>query len=223
MASLMESFEQQYAALTAEITSKTSRLNNLSGVERKMMISQLDRQMEEAHELLEQMDLEVKGMPPASRQKYQIRLKSYVAELHLLDKEMLFYNQKARISPRDENSLRDELFEGDYVKDDQKQRLLDNTERLESSSRQLEGGYKLAVEAEQIGSQILTDLSSQRETIKKSKSRVQETNYDLGRSSRIVNGMIRGIKQQKMVLYAVAAVMLLTIVLAVYFTVRKHT
>ncbi|GIX87471.1 vesicle transport through interaction with t-SNAREs homolog 1A [Caerostris darwini] len=218
MASLMESFEQQYAALSAEITSKTSRLNNLSGIERKMLISQVDRQMEEAHELLEQMDLEVKGMPPASRQKYQIRLKSYVAELSLLDKEL-----KARISPRDENSLRDELFDGDYVKDDQKQRLLDNTERLESSSRQLEGGYKLAVEAEQIGSQILTDLSSQRETIKKSKSRVQETNYDLGRSSRIINGMIRGIKQQKMILYAVASLMFLTIVLAIYFTVRKHS
>ncbi|CAL1273029.1 unnamed protein product [Larinioides sclopetarius] len=217
MASLMESFEQQYAALSAEITSKTSRLNNLSGIERKMLISQVDRQMEEAHELLEQMDLEVKGMPPTSRQKYQIRLKSYVAELSLLDKEL-----KARTNPRDDNSLRDELFEGDYVKDDQKQRLLDNTERLESSSRQLEGGYKLAVEAEQIGSQILTDLSSQRETIKNSKSRLQETNYDLGRSSRIINGMIRGIKQQKMVLYGVAAIMLLTIVLAIYFTVRKH-
>ncbi|GBL97953.1 Vesicle transport through interaction with t-SNAREs 1A [Araneus ventricosus] len=217
MASLMESFEQQYAALSAEITSKTSRLNNLSGIERKMLISQVDRQMEEAHELLEQMDLEVKGMPPASRQKYQIRLKSYVAELSLLDKEL-----KARTNPRDDNSLRDELFEGDYVKDDQKQRLLDNTERLESSSRQLEGGYKLAVEAEQIGSQILTDLSSQRETIKTSKSRLQETNYDLGRSSRIINGMIRGIKQQKMILYGVAAIMLLTIVLGIYFTVRKH-
>ncbi|CAL1273025.1 unnamed protein product [Larinioides sclopetarius] len=221
MASLMESFEQQYAALSAEITSKTSRLNNLSGIERKMLISQVDRQMEEAHELLEQMDLEVKGMPPTSRQKYQIRLKSYVAELSLLDKELLNFD-KARTNPRDDNSLRDELFEGDYVKDDQKQRLLDNTERLESSSRQLEGGYKLAVEAEQIGSQILTDLSSQRETIKNSKSRLQETNYDLGRSSRIINGMIRGIKQQKMVLYGVAAIMLLTIVLAIYFTVRKH-
>ncbi|XP_055934658.1 vesicle transport through interaction with t-SNAREs homolog 1A-like [Argiope bruennichi] len=217
MASLMESFEQQYAALSAEITAKTSRLNNLSGIEKKMLISQVDRQMEEAHELLEQMDLEVKGMPPASRQKYQIRLKSYVAELSLLDKEL-----KARTNPRDDNSLRDELFEGDYVKDDQKQRLLDNTERLESSSRQLEGGYKLAVEAEQIGSQILTDLSSQRETIKKSKSRLQDTNYDLGRSSRIINGMIRGIKQQKMILYGVATIMLLTIVLAIYFTVRKH-
>ncbi|XP_035218465.1 vesicle transport through interaction with t-SNAREs homolog 1A-like isoform X2 [Stegodyphus dumicola] len=218
MASLMDSFEQQYATLTADITSKTSRLPNLSGVERKLLISQVERQMEEAHELLEQMDLEVKGMPPASRQKYQIRLKSYVAELSLLDKEL-----RARIVHRDENLARDELFEGDYVKDDQKQRLLDNTERLERSSRQLEGGYKLAVEAEQIGAQILTDLSSQRETIKKSKSRVQETNYDLGKSSRIVNGMIRGLKQQKMVLYAVAAVVVLSIILAIYFTIRKHS
>lgn len=31
MASLMDSFEQQYAALSAEITAKTSRLSNLSG------------------------------------------------------------------------------------------------------------------------------------------------------------------------------------------------
>uniref|UniRef100_A0A061QFV2 Vesicle transport through interaction with t-SNAREs homolog 1A n=1 Tax=Cupiennius salei TaxID=6928 RepID=A0A061QFV2_CUPSA len=218
MASLMETFEQQYAALSADITSKTSRLTDLSGVERKMLISQVERQMEEAHELLEQMDLEVKAMAPAARQKYQIRLKSYIAELSLLDKEL-----RARIVPRDESLLRDELFEGDYVKDDQKQRLLDNTERLERSSRQLEGGYKLAVEAEQMGAQILTDLSSQRDTIKKSKSRVQETNYDLGRSSRIVNGMIRGLKQQKVILYIVVAVILITVILAIYFTIRKHS
>lgn len=31
MASLMETFEQQYAALSADITSKTSRLSDLSG------------------------------------------------------------------------------------------------------------------------------------------------------------------------------------------------
>nr|XP_042895961.1 vesicle transport through interaction with t-SNAREs homolog 1A isoform X2 [Parasteatoda tepidariorum] len=187
-------------------------------IEKKMLISQVVRQMEEAHELLEQMDLEVKGMPPPSRQKYEIRLKSYVAELSLLDKEL-----KARLNPRDENALRDELFEGDYVRDDQKQCLLDNTERLERSSRQLEGGYKLAIEAEQMGAQILTDLSSQRETISKSKSRMQETNYDLSRSSRIVNGMIRGMKQQKIILYAVAAVILLTVILSIYFTIRKHS
>lgn len=218
MASLMESFEQQYGALTADITSKTSRISNLTGVEKKMLISQAERQMEEAHELLEQMDLEVKGMPHTSRQKYQIRLKSYIAELALLDKEL-----RARISFRDDASSRDELFDGDFIKDDQKQRLLDNTERLERSSRQLDGGYKLAVEAEQIGAQILTDLSSQRETIKKTKEKVHDTNYDLGKSSRILSGMIKGMRQQKVVLYAAVAIILLTIILAIYFTVRKHS
>lgn len=214
----MENFEQQYAALSADITSKTSRLSDMSGVERKLLVSQVERQMEEAQELLEQMDLEVKAMVPTSRQKYQIRLKSYVAELSLLDKEL-----RARITPRDESLMREELFEGDYVQDDQKQRLLDNTERMERSSRQLEGGYRLAIEAEQMGAQILTDLSSQRETVKKAKSRVQETNYDLSRSSRIVNGMIRGLKQQKLVLFGVGAVILLTLILAIYFTLRKHS
>ncbi|XP_054711208.1 vesicle transport through interaction with t-SNAREs homolog 1A-like [Uloborus diversus] len=214
MASLMDSFEQQYASLSADITSKTSGLMNVSGVERKMLIGQIERQLEEAHELLEQMDLEVKGTPPALRQKYRVRLDSYVADLALMDREL-----RNRVQFRGESPMGEEPFE----LDDQKQRLLEDTERLEISSRRLDGGYRLAVEAEQMGAQILTDLSSQRETIKKAKSRVQETNYDLGRSSRIVNGMIRGLMQQKVALYVVAAVILVTVALAIFFTVRKHS
>lgn len=38
--------------------------------------------------------------------------------LHSIESTVLFfYQQKARISPRDE--LRDELFDGDYIRDDQ--------------------------------------------------------------------------------------------------------
>lgn len=216
----MESFEQQYATLTAEITSKIGRIPSLSGVEKKMLISQVERHMEEAHELLEQMDLEVKGMPPSSRPKYQIRLKSYVTELSLLDKEM----QRAKVTYRDENSTREELFENEsHLQDDQKQKLLDNTERLERSSRQLQGGYKLAVEAEQIGAQILGDLHSQREVIGKARERARETNYDLGKSSRIASSMIRGLVQQRTILYLTGAVIMVTIVIGIYFTVKKHS
>ena len=38
---------------------------------------------------LEQMELEVRGLPPADRQKYQTRLKSYQAELATLEKELV--------------------------------------------------------------------------------------------------------------------------------------
>lgn len=38
MASLMETFEQQYATLYADITSKTSRLSDLSGGEFTLLL-----------------------------------------------------------------------------------------------------------------------------------------------------------------------------------------
>lgn len=58
------------------------------------------------------------------------------------------------------------------LNEEQKQRLLDNTERLERTGRQLDTGYQILLETEEIGSQVLRDLASQRETIQKSRSRV---------------------------------------------------
>lgn len=58
------------------------------------------------------------------------------------------------------------------LNEEQKQRLLDNTERLERTGRQLDTGYQILLETEEIGSQVLQDLASQRETIQKSRSRV---------------------------------------------------
>ena len=54
----------------------------------------------------------------------------------------------------------------------QRARLLDNSERIERSNRKLEQGYRIAVETEQIGAQIMEDLHSQRQTIERSRDRV---------------------------------------------------
>ena len=54
----------------------------------------------------------------------------------------------------------------------QRSRLLDNTERLERSGKRLEDGYRTCIETEQIGSQVLEDLHSQRQTIQRSRDRV---------------------------------------------------
>jgi hypothetical protein len=56
--------------------------------------------------------------------------------------------------------------------DEQKQRLLDNTERVERTGRQLSAGYRIALETEEIGTEVLRDLHSQRETIQRTRSRV---------------------------------------------------
>lgn len=55
---------------------------------------------------------------------------------------------------------------------EQKQRLLYTSERLNRSGIQLDKTYRIAVETEEIGSQVLTDLSRQRETMQSSFNRV---------------------------------------------------
>ena len=71
--------------------------------------------------------------------------------------------------------LRDSLLEngsGVSNNDEQKQRLLDNSETLERSSERLTQGYRVALETEQIGAMILNDLNNQRQTITNARDRV---------------------------------------------------
>lgn len=57
----------------------------------------------------------------------------------------VFLKKQAKVVYHDEVESREELFGEDG--EDQRTRLLDNTERLERSSRNLETGYRMAVEA----------------------------------------------------------------------------
>ncbi|KAG8431895.1 hypothetical protein GDO86_019562 [Hymenochirus boettgeri] len=90
---------------------------------------------------MEQMDLEVREIPVQSRAMFGNRMKSYKQEMSKLDTDF----KRSRIAYSDE--VRNELL-GDSGNSSESQRahLLDNSERLERSSRRLEAGYQVAVE-----------------------------------------------------------------------------
>ncbi|XP_064457384.1 vesicle transport through interaction with t-SNAREs homolog 1A-like [Ornithodoros turicata] len=219
MASLLETFEQQYAALTSEITFKIAKIPNLPSGDKVSIVSQVERNLEEAHEVLEQMELEVQRLPMTVRPKFQNRVKSYQAELVQLKKEL----HRARIAYSDDVLARDELFgDSEGLSTSERQCLLDNTESLERSTNKLKAGHRLAIETEQIGAAILTDLSAQRDTIKRAREKLKETDHDIGKSSHVLTGMIRRALQNKFILYIVVGAVLLVIVLCIYFSVRRH-
>ncbi|CAH6940586.1 Vti1a [Phodopus roborovskii] len=87
MSSDFEGYEQDFAVLTAEITSKISRVPRLPPDEKKQMVANVEKQLEEARELLEQMDLEVREIPPQSRGMYSNRMRSYKQEMGKLEAE----------------------------------------------------------------------------------------------------------------------------------------
>ncbi|XP_054378840.2 vesicle transport through interaction with t-SNAREs homolog 1A isoform X2 [Pongo abelii] len=143
MSSDFEGYEQDFAVLTAEITSKIARVPRLPPDEKKQMVANVEKQLEEAKELLEQMDLEVRDIPPQSRGMYSNRMRSYKQEMGKLETDF----KRSRIAYSDE--VRNELLGDDgNSSENQRAHLLDNTERLERSSRRLEAGYQIAVETE---------------------------------------------------------------------------
>ncbi|XP_068161259.1 vesicle transport through interaction with t-SNAREs homolog 1A isoform X3 [Antennarius striatus] len=193
MSSDFEAYEQEFGTITAEITNKIGRIPKLSGEEKTQLVLNVDKQLEEVRELLEQMDLEVREIPIQSRAMYNSRLKSYKQEGDKLEKEF----KRSRIAYSDE--VRNELLgddagssENQLIKlREERAHLLDNTEKLERSSRRLEAGYQIAVETEQVGQEILSNLHGDREKIQRARERLRETDANLGKSSRILTGMLR--------------------------------
>ncbi|XP_063291097.1 vesicle transport through interaction with t-SNAREs homolog 1A isoform X4 [Pelobates fuscus] len=186
MSAEFEGYEQDYGVLTAEITGRIGRIPRLVGDEKKQMILNVEKQLEEAKELLEQMDLEMREIPAQSRGMYSNRMRSYKQEMTKLETDF----KRSRIAYSDE--VRNELLGDDGNSSEiQRAHLLDNTERLERSSRRLEAGYQVAIETEQIGQGILENLSQDKEKIQRARERLRETDTNLGKSSRILTGMLR--------------------------------
>ncbi|KAK5881322.1 vesicle transport through interaction with t-SNAREs homolog 1A isoform X1 [Pseudochaenichthys georgianus] len=224
MSSDFEAYELDFGTITAEVTNKIGRIPKLSGEEKTQLVLNVDKQLEEVRELLEQMDLEVREIPIQSRPMYNSRLKSYKGEIEKLEKDF----KRSRIAYSDE--VRNDLLgddagssENQLIKlREERAHLLDNTEKLERSSRRLEAGYQIAVETEQVGQEILSNLHSDREKIQKARERLRETDANLGKSSRILTGMLRRIIQNRVLVFMLGAIILLTIILAIYFNLRGH-
>uniref|UniRef100_A0A673MQI3 t-SNARE coiled-coil homology domain-containing protein n=1 Tax=Sinocyclocheilus rhinocerous TaxID=307959 RepID=A0A673MQI3_9TELE len=219
MSSDFEAYEQDFGTLTAEITNKIGRIPKLAGEEKTQLVLNVDKQLEEVRELLEQMDLEVREIPIQSRGMYNSRLKSYKQEMEKLEKDFVsIKNVRNELLGDDGSSSESQLIK----LREERAHLLDNTERLERSSRRLEAGYQIAVETEQVGQEILTNLHSDREKIQRSRDRLRETDANLGKSSRILTGMLRRIIQNRVLVFILGAIILLTVVLAIYFNLRGH-
>lgn len=115
------------------------------------------------------MDLEVREIESSKRQRCRTKLDCYRAELKRLTLEYI----KARSikqSALGYDSAED--FNDVRISGDQKQRLLDNSQRLEATGRRIEDGYRVVLETQEIGNQVLQNLSEQRETIQRSRNRV---------------------------------------------------
>ncbi|KAK9887781.1 hypothetical protein WA026_000096 [Henosepilachna vigintioctopunctata] len=220
MVTLFENYEQQYSVLTADITAQIGSLAASNTKDRRQLISNIEKHVEEAQELLEQMDLEVREVETSKKQRCKTKLECYRAELKRLTLEYI----KARSIKQgalNYDSTDPDDFNDARISNDQKQKLIQNSERLERSGKKLEEGYRILVETEETGTQILQQLGEQRETIQRSRNRLRETDEEVSRASRIINTMIMRSLQQKFVLIVVGACLLIVFIFGMYLSFKK--
>ncbi|CAH8459314.1 unnamed protein product [Dicrocoelium dendriticum] len=224
MSSLFESYEKQYGNLTSEITLNLGRIPLLENGDRQKLVRDTSILFDEIRDLFEQMSLEIQELAHPTKDKCLTMLECFKAEHEKLKTEF----QRPRYAPHaktqsknlpldDDEGLREEVL----YDSDMRARLLDNTERIARSTNRLEDGVRVALQTEEIGSHILSDLGEQREKLQRSRNRLRQADADLTKSSRILTQMTRRIFQNRIVLMGTILLLILIFVVTIYLTVRQ--
>lgn len=184
---LFSNYETELKLLQAELSQKLDQIPELSGEPRKAAISQAERALEEASEMLDSMRLEKQNIPQSSKQKVNQRFRNYESDVDAAKRKLrgMQDDRSALFGKRyTDNPGQDEQLE-------QRQQLLSGTDRLERSSGRLRESQRIALETEDIGRNTLADLSRQRETIEHTRGTLLESEGYTDRSNKTLKGMAR--------------------------------
>lgn len=194
MTDLFESYTSDYKELLSSIQTHLSKtLPSQNGEARKSTLRRCEMELDEAEEILSQMDVEVQGFPQSVRNKYTVTMRGYKSDLERVASELRKQNStnNSAYNPADPfvDSNRD--VESGHANDDQRQRLLQGTATLEDGTRRLQESNRIALETEDLGADILRDLRGQREQIEHSRDTLRGADSSLDRSSKTLTKMIR--------------------------------
>ncbi|KFY15620.1 hypothetical protein V491_05617 [Pseudogymnoascus sp. VKM F-3775] len=185
---LFSSYEAELKLVQADLNQKLDQIPELSGEPRKAAISQAERALEEANELLDQMRLEKSNIPSSARTKINQRFRNHETDTDSAKRRLanLSNDRAALFGAR----YADDPNAGD-VQLEQRQQLLSGTERLDRSTQRLRDSQRLANETEDIGASTLADLHRQRHVIDHTHETLLQSEGYVDRSVKTLKGMAR--------------------------------
>jgi vesicle transport through interaction with t-SNAREs protein 1 len=221
---LFSSYETDLKLVQADLAQKLDQIPELSGEPRKAAVSQAQRAAEEADELIAQMRLEKQNIPTAVRPRVNARFRNYEHDVDSAKRRLatLADSRSALFGARGGNASTPYSDDpsGADAHYEQRQQLLNGTERLDRSTQRLRASQQLASETEAIGASTLADLHGQRETIRHAHDRLLESEGYVDRSIKTLRGMARRMATNRMITISIITVLVL-LILAVLFSKFK--
>ncbi|XP_043929999.1 vesicle transport through interaction with t-SNAREs homolog 1B [Protopterus annectens] len=197
-----EKLHEQYRAVYEELSHASGQAGRCFGEERKRLIRNFNEQFEEANEMLEGMEEELRQAPHSFRNQMVTKIRGYRRDLGKLQRDIK--STDLGLGPRNQAEYKhtpyNEKDEEQAQLKSQRGLLLQGTESLNRASQSIERSQKVAIETDHIGAEIIGDLEQQRDQLVRTKDRLVHTGEDLSRSRKILRSMSRKIVTNKLLL-----------------------
>jgi len=218
---LFDSYEQDFRQFIETIREKLEdNANDDKGEQRKSTLGRVEMELDEADEMVSQMEIEIQGVPQSARAQYHSRLRSAKADLSKYKK--LLAESRSQLARSNLLSSTKLSENGGYNSSDDpynssdRTRLLAGTMLLEDGTRRLQQSRQIALETENQGADILSNLRIQREQIENSRNTLQRADVAIDRASGTLKKMVRRMYQQRVVTGAIVGVLVILIIIIVW-------
>ncbi|KAL0226933.1 hypothetical protein P9112_014257 [Eukaryota sp. TZLM1-RC] len=204
-----ELYESEYNALSSSLSKSILRIESESPQNRASLQADIQRELDEATQITQQMQVAANGLSPRFQQTALNRLRNYRSELNRM---------KQDFSRAMESADRAQLMSGARKggSDAHRGRLLEAQASLDSTDSQLRKANQVAAESMHIGTEVLSDLRGQRETLNRSRGRLDTTNQNVSRGRMYIRSMNRRIVTNKIILSLVIALLLFMVIFLLY-------
>ena len=219
---VFDHFEAEYLSSTRQAAQGLERMAELiPGMEKDKAAKATGAALDAADQIVQQMELEARSTSGETKAQLVAQAKDYKGAISMLRRK-LKAAQNAVLTKSDEEK-RAELLASSGINpalrgeaETQHARLLQTTERMQKGTEKLRQARQVALETEAIGGNIMVDLEQQRQTMERSRATLASANSGLDRSKRILQGMGRRARANKMLIYLIIAALVGMILLIIW-------
>jgi len=216
---LFDSYELDFRHIVSGISDKLEGSGkNLVGEQRKAALRRVEIELDEADDIVSQLEVEIQGIPHSMKASYAVRLKQAKSDLtrfKKLSKEL--HSQAARTDLLGGYKRFPSGSDDPYSEQSDRTRLLVGTEVLNDGGRRITDSTSIALETEAHGTEILRTLRGQREQIENSHNMLHTADAHISQASGTIKGMIRHMKRQRLVFSLIGVFFVVLICTILYF------
>ncbi|XP_069773186.1 vesicle transport through interaction with t-SNAREs homolog 1B [Narcine bancroftii] len=220
----LEKLHEEYVGHYEELRRQCERVTGCSGEQKKRFLREIDEKVEEANEILDGMEKEMRNAPTSYRNQMNVKIQSYRKDIRKLQRDTR-NSEAGHRAHRDFKHAKHHAERSEQSNHLASQRalLLQGTDSLNRTSKSIDRSCRIAAETDQIGSEIIEELGEQREQLERSKDRLINTGENLSRSRKILRSMSRRIVTNKLLLGIIILVEVAILGTVVYFKFfHKH-